>query len=320
MSYSTGTYTGIDDAGDKFYAWALTNSWTQNYTAADGTGFRYHIEKNIGGTDFFFNLRTAINESNITDSGNFLKAGINIQGSTAFVNDAGVTDWDKQTGYTTSEYAGSDSVCGNVDSLLTSGGTYHFFATATTLSAVFESDSDELDWRIFTIGSLGGHPFYATSGGIATGTAVGVDGRSAYCSSVPSTLTDRRNAHSAVYIDTEGWYVSRLETSGSTFTRIVGNLVSPNVSADNIALRGSVTASTVEFSPDSFRGNAQLAPSSMNITKGLTNEYWPVSDVEGVKFINVTNYSNEQEIIYDGDTYMLFHIYNPSPTGVAFLK
>lgn len=310
MAYATGSYTSVANAGDLLYAWALTNGWTQNYSAVDGTGKRYHIEKSIGGTDFFFNFRTAINEFNV--AGTFIESGIALQGSTEFTGSG--TVWDEQIGFTTGDYQGSTTRGGNVDYIINTGGTYYFFATATTLTAVFETDSDESDWRMLTLGSLGGFPFYMTSGGITQDD----DDRSGYATTF-FISSNERNGNTALYIPTEGWYLSKPSSVGGDGLRTVGNLLS-RATIDDPKVRGSVSNSIVHATPDSFRGNAQLAPSSTTITKGLADEHWPIADIEGVKFINMTNYSNRDEITYDGDVYKLFRIYNPSVPGVAFLK
>ena len=109
MAYSTGSYTGIDDALDKFAAWAVTNGWMQNNLSADGTGKRLHIQKTIGAGTFYFNLRSATAES-ITGAGTI--TGICVNGSTAW--DGTGTAWNLQTGYTTRDYLGAITACGNI--------------------------------------------------------------------------------------------------------------------------------------------------------------------------------------------------------------
>ena len=317
MAYDTGTYTGIDDAGDKFYAWALTNGWTQNYTGVDGSGKRYHIEKSIGGTDFFFNFKTA--DGTETAQPENSVAGILVNGSTEFTGSG--TDWDRQVGFSTTTYGGASPAAGNIDAVKTSGGTYHFFATATNLTAVFESESTDNDWRMLTIGSMGGYPAYFASGGLSNISASGVhDDRSAYCSSITGASTGVRGYSAGVYVPTEGWYVRYNVRTASNLRCVSQHVYASNEVSTADELVGSTSQQIVFYSPDSFRGNAQLATSSITITKGIVGEYYPVSDIEGVKFINMTNHASEEEIVYDGDTYMLFHIYNPATAGVAFLK
>jgi hypothetical protein len=58
----------------------------------------------------------------------------------------------------------------------------------------------------------------------------------------------------------------------------------------------------------------------VSITKGLSSELWPIGEIEGVKFVNMTNYADGQEITIGSDTYKLFRIYQSGSTGAAFLK
>jgi len=321
MSYATGSYTDQDTALDDFYAWAgntlggATNAfpWTQNYTGARGSRVRAHIEKTIGANTFFFNFTSAVAEFNI--AGNYIERGIVLQGATGYINDAGATAWDAQTGFTTSTYGGTTTRGGNVENIKAGGGTYHFFATATNLSAVFETDSDENDWRMFTIGALGEYSFYISSGGIAQDDAY----RSAYATRFNASPASTRNGSAAVYVPTGGWYLNVPKSGGYIYPRVVGSLLD-RVNIDDAPVRGSTANAIVQATPDSFRGNAQLAPSLLNITKGVVGEYWPVGEIEGVKFINMNNYTNEEEVTYDTDTYKLFRIHNPYKPGVAFLK
>jgi hypothetical protein len=314
MAYSTGTYTGQDNALALFYAWALTNSWDQEYTAADGDGTRAHISKTIGSSDFFFNFRSTDGTDFMADTGGN-GVGIFMNGSGEFTGSG--TVWDRQLGFTTDVYAGSQSAVGNVTKLIASG-TYHFFATATNLSAVFESDSDQSDWRMFTVGSMGGYSAYFGSGANTDNVTATYDARSSYCARTATGVSEAQTNSSSLFVPTEGWYGMRNDSAGNDL-RCVREMVNSIILPLGDTL-GSVASPIVAFTPDSFRGNAQLAPSSITITEGTADEYWPVSDIEGVKFINMTNYTNGQEIVYDGDTYMLFRIYNPSTTGVAFLK
>lgn len=325
MSYATGSYTsvggGLSATGalDLFAAWAVTNGWIQNNLSVDGTGKRLHIQKTIGGTNFFFNLRTATTS---------IAFGSVAASNCMFVNGATKFDladaWDKQGeattgGFTTNYYGASASGVGVVESLKTGGGTCHFFATSTNLTAVFETDSTQLDWRMVTVGSLGGYPAYFSSGGELSSSynATYGDARSAYCCPTyqGSGSFSNPDNQASIFVPGEGWYGM---AQYSTSTRTMCPLVSKRPVQQ--ALDGSVAAPTVKYSPDSFRGNAQLAPSTVMIVKGISGEYYPVADIEGVKFINMKNYTNGQEITYDGDTYKLFRINNAAETGVAFLK
>lgn len=311
------TYNDPDDALDKVAAWAVTSGWTQNDLSADGTGKRLHIEKSIGGSDFFFNLRSCTDADAVQPMATFDANGIMVSGSTAW--DGTGTDWDKQTGFSTDTYQSSSSGGGGARALIPAGGACHFFATATNITAIFESESTELDWRMFTMGSLGGYPAFFCSGGWGSHAYLGgnYDTDSSFAALTNLAGGAQQLNHASVFVPTEGWYGMRSFASNANL-RVMHNLVNSNVSLAT-DIYGSVASPVVRYSPDSFRGNAQLAPSSVTIKKGLSSEAWPIADIEGVKFVNMTNYTNGQEIVYDGDTYKLFHIFNSSPSGVALL-
>lgn len=314
MAFTSGSYSDQDNALSLFYAWAGTNGWTQNNYSADGTGFRAHISKSIGGTVRYFNLRSGVSE--FLGTSYLITRGIAVNGSTAW--DGTGTSWELQTGYTTRGLASATATAGRVDQLYAAGGDYYFFATATSLTAVFTTDSAEDDYRMLTIGSVGGFTSYFASGGHYDQYSAGnYDVRSAYCSECNNSAP--LNADSASYIAGEGWYVSQ-GRSTSISTDIMHNIVSSWSSETASGVYGSVSAEITYHSPDPIRGNAQLAPSLTTVKKSISGEIWPLGEVEGVKFVNMTNYTDGQEITYGSDTYKMFRIFASSSTGAAFLK
>lgn len=320
MPYQTGTYSNINDALFKLAAWAVANGWTQNNlsddsAAADGPGWRLHIEKSIGGTDFFFNFRSSDGSTAMADSGGFV-AGICVNGSTEYTG-LGAT-WDKQTGFTTDGYSSAQSTCGNAAALKLSGGTYYFFATATTLSAVFESDSDALDWRMITVGAVGGFPFYSASGDNYDSYTAGFrDQRSSYLGQV-SVNSQGTHGNIAIRLSDDKWYLPY----AYYYLSSLRTLIPPALSTVTMttAINGSLGWPLVQYSPDLFRGNAILSPSQIGVVQGIANEYYPIGQVEGVKLLNMKNYSNADEITIGSDTYKVFRNFNESQAGVAFLK
>lgn len=311
MAYSTGSYTGLNDALNLFAAWAVTNGWTQNYLADDPdkysgdvfTGRRAHIYKSVGGTDVYMNLRSCSNQRVYSASGYVFVTGICVQGSTGWINDSGTTNWDIQTGYPV--FSGSIGAC--VDDLVPTGGTYYFFATDTNLTAVFESDNTDSDWKMFTIGTVGGLPYFTASGGSPGNSSAGqYDDRSAYRAKAYYGMT-------GVFNGTDWMPIEGTNTD-------VPPAVRAETAFQNIVYDGSLAGPILANSPDSFRGNAQLAPSQVVAEKGIAGELFIVGEVEGVKYINMSEYTNGQEIVYDSDTYKMFRIFNPCSNGVAFLK
>ena len=311
MAYATGAYTAIDGGStgalEKLIAFALANGWSQNgTTAVDGTGYRAHLQKTIGATTCYFNFRSGTAEG-MTNWSWYPFTGIAVIGSTGY--NAG-SAWNAQPGYTPLAYNNATAGGACVHALKTTGGTYHFFASGATLSAVFETESPYADWRMLTIGTVGGWPFFAASGGNQRNTVSGTsyDARSAYLLSGYSAGTTA----AASLFDGTYWYSYSMYDHNATYSFV------PQVGA--ATLRGSVAAPIVYYSPDSFRGNVQLAPSHIAVEKDIDNELWPVGEIEGVKFVNMTNHNNGEQVTYDGDDYRLFRIFNPKAYGVAFLE
>jgi hypothetical protein len=298
----------------------VTNSWDEEYApTVEGDGKRAHISKTIGSTDVFFNFRSSAGEDISTSAGGAV-AGIAVNGSTEFTG-LGVA-WDDQVGHTNDAYSGSNNVFGNVDKLILAGGDCHFFATATTLTGVFQTESVDADWREITIGTVGGLISYFVSGGIdSSAISEDYDARSAYCATANAQGTGTvRRSQSAIY-DGTGWFTSMNQRSGSATALVVNNPVTTFSSP--VGGEGSTIMEVLFQTPDAFRGNAQLFPSDITVTQGTINEYYPVGDIEGVKFINMTNYSNGQEVTNgEGDIYKLFRIWNGQSAGfmgAAFL-
>ena len=329
------TYTSREDALVQFIAWshhadlvALGWDWTVEYgPTLEGTatpqGKRAHISRTINSVDCFFNFRTSDGVEDISTAQGGEVAGIAVNGSTEYTG-TGVA-WDNQGGHTCRTYLGTtDNVFGNADKLKASGGACHFFATDTSLTGVFESESDTLDWRMITIGLIGVLPAYFASGGAVNAILAGQEGdyddRSSYCSQTDTQGTGTApNAQSAVW-DGTGWFTNYIDRQGNTVARILNNLIWGYATAPTQPLAGSPIAEILFETPDAFRGNAQIFPSEQTVTQGTLNEHYPIGSIEGVGFINMTNYNNEQEITNGaGKTYKLFKIWNPGPIGVAFL-
>lgn len=321
MAYNTWSYTDQDDvltdATNGFAAWAVANGWTQNNLSTDGTGYRLHISKSIGGTTRYFNFRSAVGET-IPATGSTYAATrcIAVNGSTAW--DGTGTTWDKQTGFTTTLYGNTVSAFGLIEDIKASGGTAHFFASSTNLTMVLETESGDNDWRMITVGATGGYSSYFTSGSRIEGFSTGVyDTQSSYCAATNAPSVTQLN-HASLFVPSEGWYGMRTNATASN-TRIMHNIIDSDATVLS-DIYGSTALPIVRYTPDLFRGNAQLAPSLVTIKRGTASEVWPIGDIEGVKFVNMTNYADEEEITYDTDTYKMFRNFNACDQGIAFLK
>lgn len=103
--FKTGTAVGATQLIDQVVAELTAAGWTNAHTAADGTGFRYHLSK--GG--LYVNLRTASLESGVFYGvyGSFSGVALNV--STGF---SAASTWREQAGAASdSAQAGKQSAC-----------------------------------------------------------------------------------------------------------------------------------------------------------------------------------------------------------------
>jgi len=319
MAFLQTTYTSIaggggDSALDKWKSWLTTNGWTDN---SSGPAF-LHVSKVINGVEVFFNFAAGNTLVDPFDQSVYADVqGIIVNGSLSFDGGQPVMH---QPGYTTVAYSAppgtGDNFGGNLDNMIVGGGDCYFFATATTASAVFEIDSPYSNFVELTIGVTSlGLPYYASSGGSRDNYRDGGT-RYAYMSLVDDGVSDYPTGAGAVY-DGTGWFTQSKQYGTQTWSLI------PQIkaSSDNLAGNGSTARFIVDNSPDGFRGNQPMALCAPTVLKATTTAYYPIGTVEGVYFLNVTNYADGSSIVAGGSNYLVFAINRgESVQGVAFLK
>lgn len=306
MAYLTGSYTDEADALATFIAWGVTNGWTNNSPTSGE-----QLAKTINGLSCHFNFDDYITGTPWGHEA--VTNAILVTGSTGF---DGGEDWMNQPGTTKSTYTGFTSTGGVVDKLKASGGNYHFFATATTLSAMYETDATWGEWRGLVIGNVGGTIGYIASGGDENDDISIFDRRSMFMGDVTQV------AGQCSFYDGSGWITRSTNTFGtndySTYALIDAD------GGTSEALIGSLCGPLVSFTPDKFRGNVVLAPSQITYVKEIDGEVWPIGEVEGLKFLNMTNIGDGEEVLHDpsgaNEAYVCFRNYTPYTPGMAFLK
>lgn len=98
-SYQTGTASSASNLLQTIVTWLVAQGWTQDASAAEGTGWRAHLHKGA----MYVNLRAAGNENiwpDIGGGGNFHDQGAGGYGIGLYLGTAynAGNDWDKQTG------------------------------------------------------------------------------------------------------------------------------------------------------------------------------------------------------------------------------
>jgi hypothetical protein len=91
------------------------------------------------------------------------------------------------------------------------------------------------------------------------------------------------------------------------------------------ASKGGMCSYFYDMSPDAYNAMAAQCPIYINL-KRSDNNYSLLGWPEGVRFLNVTNYSPAEEITYGAETWKVFHADSLEDTplnmycGFAFLK
>lgn len=314
------TYSDLADALTQFMNFATNVSygnWTEN-TIASGK----QITKNIDGTDVYFNLNTVASAVpfNISPQYYIAAYGIALVGSTG--TGAGLA-WNAQPG-SPPHIAGQSTVCGGViDKIISGGGSCYFFATETTLSAVYQTNSYGNDWRMFTVGAVDGHPFYSISGGSQADDTSNYNYRSNYLGGNGYYYDQGAGQASCYYggmalFDGTRWCL--VSTSSIETYSMYGNCSCNRVSTQysNKDVR-SISGPLLYFSPEMIRGNPVLVPVEICVSQNIGSHIVPVGILEGVALVNTTYIPNGTVIESGGNLYTVFRISHFNTAGAAFL-
>jgi len=329
MSYSTGSATGPNDLLDKIRAFLLAEGWAVNLFTAIGAGYRLHVQKTAGdATVMYFNFRSAVAETGTTliaedniGNANGTVTGILVNGSTGY--DVGQV-WHKQTGYPKNTSNQSFACCMTQMSV-TAIPAYYLFTVDDTVHIVVEVTSGKFQFMSFGLlekqGAYTGGQFFTASWPSYDPYS---DWNAGYCGPRYFTFNISGGQNGAVYYDADATASWRRADSASVrqiiFPCVAGQSANPWYYS-----QGGLCSMFWAFAPNAY--NAMAAQSPIHIL-GLRsdNNYsllgWPA----GVRFLNVTHYTQGQEIAYGGETWKVFHAdsgnFTPSNMycGFAFLK
>jgi len=313
--YQSGTATGPNNLLDTLRQFLIDNSWTVNGWTTVGAGYRLHVEKEISSSseNMFFNFRSAIAETgdtliaedNLGGAGGTV-TGICINGSTGY---SGGSDWDKQPGYTTNPNATNKSTANVMTPMSVSAiPAYYFYAVGDSVHVVVEVTAGVFQFMSFGClvkqGEYTGGQYYSASW----------DSRAPqtnYLASSygPKYFTYNYNQSSylngAVYVDADGTEDWRVADGDSDDQEIVWSGVpsSPGLTGTH-PLRGMCTP-FYEKAPNSYNNISAACPIYTLLYRSDDN-YSLIGWPEGVRFLNVTNYTPAQELTYGDDTWMVF--------------
>jgi hypothetical protein len=328
MAYETGTATDQHNLLDKIRTFCVTQGWTQNGWADDGTGKRLHLSKN----GLYFNFRSAVNERVFSAyyfySSYAYVTGIALCGSTGY---DGGEDWDNQPGGPVSNYSSYTwGVC--IKDVSGAIPAYHLFTLgANSVCLVVEYQSGKYQYLVWgeldksDAGTYTGGQFVVGSRSAATASygsepdPLGVFGYPADIGDCPQL---------AVWMDvdsiTEYWwpggsYVTRYAAT----TRMVRiNGLSGRVDPTNGGQKG-LASPLIRATPNAFNGLTSLHVLEV-IAEREADKWSYIGRIPNMRMLNMTNYSPGDEITLGSDTWMVFPQHGKADTypevGLAVLK
>lgn len=340
VGFYSGTSTGPNDLIDKLRLAAIDQSWTIDAFTAVGAGYRLHMHKTLGGEASYFNFRSAIaergttliTEDNNDDATYGVVTGLIVNGSTGY--DAGEV-WHKQTGYPQNP-SNSNKSYGSVITPMSISAipSYYFFFVGNSIHIAVEITSGI--FQFISCGMLYKAGAY-TGGQYFTGSIGSRMPYSDYISyyddsrwgpryfSLQYEGSGLRSPNGSVYLDVDSVADWRVADSYSR------EIAFPCPAGQSYAGIDITASGLVPFfyskSPNAYNAMSAMTPIYLAVKRSDGN-YSPIGWPEGVRFLNVTNYTPGQEITYGSETWIVFpaNSYASSVTiaypgmGFAFLK
>jgi hypothetical protein len=317
VGYYAGTSTGPSDLIDKFRIAWLAEGGSVNDFSADGTGYRLHIQKTLGGEASYFNLRSAINEVIFEDSGSAddsLVTGIGINASTAY---SGGSYWDRQTGYTFNEaFSNKASGCCMSPMSVSAIPAYYFFFVGNSVHIVVEVTAGEFQMMSFGMVKkagtyTGGQYFSASHSSYYHRYIWRIKSAPRYLNAACAFSSQPQPQHNHagfMFADTDGtagWRRAIHHTYFKDIPLFFHGAVGGNYSADNDDLKKSMAYLFASMSPNSTNNIPVWTPVFITMLRSDGN-HSPMGWPEGVRFMNVRNYSPGDEITYGDETWKVF--------------
>jgi hypothetical protein len=334
MGYQTGVSTGPNDLLDKLRLFLISEGWNVNLWTTVGAGYRLHVDKvtSSSGVQMYFNFRSAISETGSTlitednnGGANGTVTGIIINGSTGY--DVG-QDWDTQPGYSYNPYDNNYGYGGVMTQMSTSAiPAYYFFTVGDSVHICVEVTSGQFQFTSFGCllkqGTYDGGMYFSASWPSVYpygDWSLGLYGPRYFTHNIGGSYG---SISGGVYLDVDS--IARWRTTDAETLR---EILMPCVAGQSVNGLYSTSALASHFwkkSPNSYNNIAAMCPIYVS-GKRSDNNYSLLGWPEGVRFLNVTNYSAGQELTYGTETWKVFHAdsadFTPSNmyAGFAFKK
>lgn len=312
MSYESGTSTGPNDLIDKLRIFLVADSWTVDDFSSVGAGYRLHVHKAASdATNMYFNFRSAIAETGttlITENNNGgasgTVTGLIINGSTGY--DAGEL-WHHQPGKC--ENGSSQSYGGCMTAMSVSAiPAYYFFSTGDSVHIAVETTAGKFQFISFGMlykqGTITGCQYFSASFSTHEPTTE-YAGTQVYSPKYFTVLVAGSSSGS-VYITADGTTSWRRTDSSSTVPEIAFPCVSGQSIGNSVYSKGGIASFFWQKSPNAYNAMAAMCPIYTFLLRS-DNNYSLIGWPEGVRFLNVTNYTSGDELTYGAESWVVFN-------------
>jgi hypothetical protein len=331
MGYYSGTSTGPNDLIDKLRVALLAEGWTVNLYAAIGAGYRLHVQKAASdATVMYFNFRSAIAETGTTliAEDNYGGAegtvtGLLVNGSTGY--DVGAL-WHKQTGFAPNiELSNKSFACCMTQMSISAIPAYYFFFVGDSVHIVVEVTAGKFQFMSFGMidkqGTITGGQYFTASFGSYRPY---YEYASGYYGPFYFTHYNIGNTSGAVYLTADGTTSWRNANHVDHPAEIQFPCVAGQTANETYG-QGGFASFFWSKAPNAYNAMAAMCPIYLFLYRSDAN-YSLIGWPDGVRFLNVTNYTPGEEISYGDETWVIFHADSLAVTpknmycGFAFLK
>lgn len=330
MAYQTGTANNVVDLLDLFRAFAEGQGWTTNRNTLVGSGRELCISKGSA----YFNFRAYQNETMVVNGSSAAnKYGISVNGSDGY---AAGSAWDRQPGYPLrGATSGGDQGHAMLPLVLAFGPfpAFHFFAPdSKTLFCELEVVSGI--FLRFGCGSLdlfnpaapgGGRFFYATGGMHVTNSTASSAwlGADLEQSSYALELVPFRGADYG--IQAGGNQGSMVRAAYGSFDNWANSARTQYSVFQGMVCQGGGCHDKVlrDYSPNPLNGIGLMLPNVVSLNIG-GESLSPIGVVQGMRYMDMTNYLPGQEFNLGADVWKVFPWYQKGglslQRGIAYKK
>lgn len=292
MAYETGTATNEHDLLDKLRTFLVSAGWTQNYWAAEGDGYRLHVNKN----NVYANFRSTAATKVFSVPQSFAFKGIGYNLSTGYNSS---NSWELQPGSIVDSVHHTYST-GNVLGIPSSVLSYYFFANGDCFDVFAETSSNYFNslhgGELTKFGSYTGGMYFTATRTTADYSPLG--GTPWIVDHLPFTNQESNYGVTGVLFESS-WY----SNNNPFYSGYLMNPFSGKTFTQTIAREAGMVTSLLAAPPTS-EGSTVLLP--LYYAAYQNPYYYPLGYVPYARICRGEYVANGQEVILGSDTWKLF--------------